>query len=173
MEKIYTSLGLMSGTSMDGIDTSIIRSNGEDKFEVVFDQYFEYDKELHKELVYINKDTIELNNKTLMRNRLISLLKSNSSYNKRNYKIMSLLKYNIDIYPEDIPYFIKDPEQYDFLQSNKKINDIPWKDSIDLFQDMNSLYIIYFEKSKDNFKHKQTRKIHLEKNRKKTRKNIY
>ena len=53
MEKIYTSLGLMSGTSMDGIDTSIIRSNGEDKFEVVFDQYFEYDKELHKELVYI------------------------------------------------------------------------------------------------------------------------
>ena len=126
-----------------------------------------------KELVYINKDTIELNNKTLMRNRLISLLKSNSNYNKRNYKIMSLLKYNIDIYPEDIPYFIKDPEQYDFLQSNKKINDIPWKDSIDLFQDMNSLYIIYFERSKNKFKHKQTRKIHIEKNRKKTRKNIY
>ena len=52
MEKIYTSLGLMSGTSMDGVDASIIRSNGEDKYEVVFDQYFKYDKEIYNELIY-------------------------------------------------------------------------------------------------------------------------
>ena len=51
MEKFYTSLGLMSGTSMDGIDASIIKSNGEDKYEAVFDQYFEYDDELYKELI--------------------------------------------------------------------------------------------------------------------------
>jgi anhydro-N-acetylmuramic acid kinase len=53
MEKIYTSLGLMSGTSMDGIDASIIKSNGEDKYEVIFDQYFEYDKEIYLELANI------------------------------------------------------------------------------------------------------------------------
>ena len=53
MEKIYTSLGLMSGTSMDGIDASIIKSNGEDKYEVVFDQYFKYDEEIYRELVNI------------------------------------------------------------------------------------------------------------------------
>ena len=29
MEKNYISLGLMSGTSMDGVDASIIKSNGE------------------------------------------------------------------------------------------------------------------------------------------------
>ena len=53
MEKFYTSLGLMSGTSMDGIDVSIIKSNGEDKYEAVFDQYFKYDEELYRELVNI------------------------------------------------------------------------------------------------------------------------
>ena len=53
MKKIYTSLGLMSGTSMDGVDASIIKSNGEDKYEVVFDQYFKYDEKMYKELVDI------------------------------------------------------------------------------------------------------------------------
>ena len=53
MEKIYTSLGLMSGTSMDGVDASIIKSNGEDRYEVVFDQYFKYDDEIYRELVNI------------------------------------------------------------------------------------------------------------------------
>ena len=62
MEKIYTSLGLMSGTSMDGIDASIIKSNGEDKYETVFDQYFQYSEEIYGELtnirdkIYSSKD---------------------------------------------------------------------------------------------------------------------
>ena len=53
MDKIYTSLGLMSGTSMDGIDTSIIKSNGEDKYEIISDQYFEYNEEIYRELINI------------------------------------------------------------------------------------------------------------------------
>ena len=55
MGKVYTSLGLMSGTSMDGIDASVINSNGEDRYEVVFDQYFEYDEEIYKELINIRE----------------------------------------------------------------------------------------------------------------------
>ena len=38
MTKEYKSLGLMSGTSMDGVDASIIQSDGETKYEVLKDK---------------------------------------------------------------------------------------------------------------------------------------
>ena len=49
MNKSYLTLGLMSGTSGDGVDASIIRSNGIDNYESISDQYFEYDKDIYKD----------------------------------------------------------------------------------------------------------------------------
>ncbi len=49
--KIFTSLGLMSGTSMDGADLSIIKSDGYDHYFTVLDDYFEFDQELRKNLI--------------------------------------------------------------------------------------------------------------------------
>ena len=46
MDKIINALGLMSGTSMDGIDASIIRSDGEKNIEIIGNSYLEYDLEL-------------------------------------------------------------------------------------------------------------------------------
>ena len=37
MDKIYTSLGLMSGTSMDGVDASIIQSDGNTEYSIILD----------------------------------------------------------------------------------------------------------------------------------------
>ena len=48
MIKEYTSLGFMSGTSGDGVDASIISSDGNTKYEVIKDQYFEYEPEVYK-----------------------------------------------------------------------------------------------------------------------------
>ena len=61
MEKIYTSLGLMSGTSMDGVDASIIRSNGENEYESIFDEYFEYDEALYKDIVNLRSRINSIN----------------------------------------------------------------------------------------------------------------
>ena len=53
MSKLYYSLGLMSGTSMDGVDASIIQSDGEIKYRVVLDKYFEYPKGIYEDLIKI------------------------------------------------------------------------------------------------------------------------
>ena len=50
MGKIYTSLGLMSGTSGDGVDASIISSDGIDQYGEILNKYFEYDQKIHKNL---------------------------------------------------------------------------------------------------------------------------
>jgi len=50
-KKLFSALGLMSGTSMDGVDLSIIKSDGCKEISFIFDEYFEYDQELYKQVV--------------------------------------------------------------------------------------------------------------------------
>ena len=49
--KIFTSIGLMSGTSMDGVDLSVIKSDGNDQFSSIYDTYKEFDDGLYKQLI--------------------------------------------------------------------------------------------------------------------------
>ena len=48
-------MGLMSGTSLDGVDVSIIESDGNKEFSSILDRYFEYDKELIDKISIIRK----------------------------------------------------------------------------------------------------------------------
>ena len=59
MNKIYTALGTMSGTSMDGVDLSIIQSDGESKHKVIKDKYFEYPQAIYKHLTKL-RDKIKI-----------------------------------------------------------------------------------------------------------------
>ena len=50
-KKIFTSIGLMSGTSMDGVDLSVIKSDGNDQFSSIYNTYKEFDDGLYKQLI--------------------------------------------------------------------------------------------------------------------------
>ena len=56
MTKEFTSLGLMSGTSGDGVDASIIKSDGDAKYEAIQDKYFEYDDLIYKKILQSKRE---------------------------------------------------------------------------------------------------------------------
>ncbi len=58
MNKSFYSLGLMSGTSGDGVDASLVISNGVDKFDVICNEYVEYSKEDYNEFHELNEKII-------------------------------------------------------------------------------------------------------------------
>ena len=46
MSKILTAIGLMSGTSLDGIDASIIQSDGDQELKLIQNNYISYDNKI-------------------------------------------------------------------------------------------------------------------------------
>jgi len=50
MGKIFTSLGLMSGTSGDGVDASVINSDGIDYYQEIHNNYFQFDQKIYENL---------------------------------------------------------------------------------------------------------------------------
>ena len=50
MSKSYYSLGLMSGTSMDGVDASVIKTDGKVEYTAILDKYYQYPNSIFKNL---------------------------------------------------------------------------------------------------------------------------
>ena len=55
MTKIYTALGIMSGTSLDGIDFSIIQSDGEDQLSLMDNKYLNFSNNLKEKIINIKR----------------------------------------------------------------------------------------------------------------------
>lgn len=151
----------------------------EKKNELYNDFYMEKTDNISLNIIYINKynniqyikkDKYFLNDCSILKEDLLYLLKRSSIYRNTKYKLLSIIKYNIDLEPENVKDYISNSKKYNFFHLCKTIDNIEWKDSITLFKDINSLYLLYYEKTKSN---NSTKKIYINnKSKKKKRKNI-
>jgi len=126
----------------------------------------------NSELFHIKKDIIDLSNNILEKDIIISILKKNMIFNKNKYRPISILKYNLTISPQDVEYYTNNANKFSFLESEKKIRDIKFNNSISLFNDINGIYFVLHEQW-DSRNHK-TKKVYLKRKlkKKRTRKDI-
>ena len=104
----------------------------------------------------------------ISREEVIGIIKKKSLMNGNNYSLLSILKYNITLNPEDIQLFLR-TDNFDcyndiFFKSLKNIDTIVFDNTIIAFQDLNTLFILFYEKDKNNImttNMNNTRKIYL------------
>lgn len=123
----------------------------------------------------VNQESIIIDNGKLYKERVFDIIKNNKKKNNIEYKLISILKYNITLEPEYIKDYINDDLNDDFLSKVNSLHDIHFKDSINLFKDLNCLYIIFCDKHARENKNQITKKVMLSllPKKRKTKRNHY
>ena len=99
---------------------------------------------------------------------IIQILKENMSEQSKKYSLLSILKYNITLNPENIISYLShesSTHNNDFLTSINHITPITFEKSINMFHDLTDLIIIFCDKSVKSCSHNVTKKIVLRSNR--------
>ena len=136
------------------IDTSWIT-----EFEKVDRDYSSFYKEdvatIQLQFVYINKnnevettkqDTYLLEQVNIIsQEEVLDIIHRHSLFHGKQYLILSILKYNIDLEPIDVRDFLLNPTGNSFLSPVNTVHSIPLNKTISMFQDLNNLTILFRE----------------------------
>ena len=148
------------------------------KFEETDKLYKDFYKDdiyyINLRVVYINRDNeidkikyesllLQYPNK-ISREEIIKILKKNAVDNEKRYTLLSILRYNINLEPDEIKHYLSNGINKEYLSVIKNIDEVRFERTINMFQDLNDLILIFYEKSKELKKsdaNNSTKKIHI------------
>ena len=131
------------------------------------------------EIEKINQESFLMSNPNyISREEIFQILKGSSIDNNKRYSLLSILKYNITLDADEIKNFLLySNEERNYLNIVRNIDAVSFEKSISMFQDINDLIFVFYEKSKELKKvdpNNVTKKIYLYSNtNKKTIKKRY
>ena len=172
------------------IDTTPLNNEWIRKFDETDQLYKDFYKD---DIYYTNLNIIYLNNENeiekikqesfllsqcnyITTEEIIQILKENMTDQSKKYSLLSILKYNITLNPENIISYLSPDysvNSNDFLTSINHIMPITFEKSISMFHDLTDLIIIFYDKSVKSCAHNVTKKIVLRSNHKNTHRKQY
>ena len=96
----------------------------------------------------------------LTKSEILAILKNKKRDDGLNYKLISLLKYNIDLKPIEVKKYIYSSENFGFLDNISELQDVYFYDTITMFDNLNSIFFIYYEINK-KLNNNKTKKIYI------------
>ena len=170
-----TNTNTNTNTNMEGtLDDDWI-----DKFDRVDELYKDFYKDdvyyVGLKLLYVNrgndlekiKETTFLMSKPncITREEILQILKDASLEGNKRWSLLSILKYNIVLGPEEIKSYLSSDCSEEYLTKIKHIDTIYFERTVNMFQDLNDLILIFYEKSteiKNPDVNKCTKRIRIE-----------
>ena len=154
---------------MEELDVDWI-DNFEEEEKVYEKFYPEKEKSIKIFSMYVNKvcildkvkeSTYELQNENILRKiELVKIIKEKKNDDGVKYKLISLIKHNVDLKPEEIKNYILNKKDYLFVDALRELRDINFYDTIGMFEDLNSIFLIYYEFN-EKLKHNKTKRIYF------------
>lgn len=108
-------------------------------------------------VIYVNRDNEiqKIKHETLLltkpnivtREDIVGILKKNAIDNARRYELLSILRYNVNLEPDEVQSYLADDDK-PFLSIIKHIDAVSFDKSISMFHDLNDLVFVFYESSK-------------------------
>ena len=145
-------------------ENNVLNDDWINKFDKVDELYKDFYKDdvyyVDLKIVYVNRSNeIEKIKKTpflmsspncISREEMLGILKKSALEDNRKYSLLSILRYNILLEPYEIKNYLLDScNDTNYLNIIKNIDTIYFGKSITMFQDLNDLILIFYEKSEE------------------------
>jgi len=145
-------------------ENNVLNDDWINKFDKVDELYKDFYKDdvyyVDLKIVYVNRSNeIEKIKKTpflmsspncISREEMLGILKKSALEDNRKYSLLSILRYNILLEPYEIKNYLLDScNDTNYLNIIKNIDTIYFGKTITMFQDLNDLILIFYEKSEE------------------------